>query len=497
MSRSAGSFITAGPEDLRCCACPSLPHFTNASHLLTHLCSKYHLKVIFELELRAKGDQSAATRLDQYHQWYGTFGVDRALAHRQKLKEDKVISAAREKEEDEQKAQIIKEEDRKQARKAFALDPQLFTKKPTPKTPAGPSSMTLLTPVPSIRSIEPRLLLKTPVVNDEQPVFPKIEVDDSANLFAQGNFNDGFNDGFYIDDDFLGLIKAEPELDLDTQSLCLPPDATRMMRTFRFREGEMAFGIPRSGVSFFDGEEDPDPTEMKVKGKNWPGMKCYDWATPKLRAKRLAANAQRKVLDAINAAEAAAETEAARSVAERERAVYEEYVEDTEMDDGDVNFEDDDIDGSEATPSVEPQTPRNEASPISPPSAQQYAQQFQNNQFNIDNGYPTNPNYFGAYFLQGPYSNPPVGFAQETLGQTQWERPYAHQQNQQDLTNQYSVQYATPNVANRRKAAAIPKHHLASEQPLKGQPSGFAWREPENEKGIFGPVNGSLPAYQK
>ncbi|RPA84982.1 hypothetical protein BJ508DRAFT_323170 [Ascobolus immersus RN42] len=496
MSRSAGSFITAGPENLRCCACPNLPHFTNASHLLTHLCSKYHLKIIFELELRAKGDRKAAARLEEYHQWYDSFGVDRALAQRQKLKEEKVSSAAREREDDAIKAKKIKQEDNDFAQNILSLDPQLSKPANTLRISTRPSSMSLLTPASNVyQSIDPGLLQKTDTPDDYLSDFPKLEVDDSVNLFAQDR---------YYEDELYGLIKTEPDLDLDPQILGLPDEAALMMRTFRFRRGYPLPGVPRTGSDFFDGEEDPDTSEMKVKGKVWPGMKCYDWATPTLRARRLAANAQRKALDAIKTAEVAAEHMAAESAARQEQALYEDYVEETDVEEDGSYYEDVEVD-SDATQSVEPQTPpphSSSSSHLSSPDAEMsdFASSYDSTSYKQltmgDNNTPPTflfTPYFPTLSMDNGYSMPPAGFLQETLEQAhcQWQQSYHQQPAQQDLSNPYATPYST----NKRPYEMMNSHlSPLAEPPSKHATPSFAWCEPEDEVGIFG--SPSLPAYQ-
>lgn len=80
---------------LFCTVCPNTPHFSDVSHLLTHIASKGHLHHEVQTRLRSHQDLAAAVALQQYDQWYQQNGIETLLVERLRAKQ--VKEAARNK----------------------------------------------------------------------------------------------------------------------------------------------------------------------------------------------------------------------------------------------------------------------------------------------------------------------------------------------------------------------------------------------------------------
>lgn len=274
---TASSYVTATGDNLRCTICPNDPKFTNASHLLTHLGSKLHLKKIFELELRAKVEPLAARHLENFKAWYTGFGIDRALAVRQKMKEK------RKREEEKENLQL--EEDRK----------TFFKESPSVKRERLEENFTTM---------------DTNITFPSTPLFPALNdsplptsVNPLATVMPRGmeQLIHGASD-----DESHSIIPEEPESEREEEeeadSTGLPPSAKKLFISFKARTPTNCVG-KRSWEtddvrchSILDSAEINDPKEVKVKGKAWPGMRVFDWATPELRARRLANGGIKKSL---------------------------------------------------------------------------------------------------------------------------------------------------------------------------------------------------------
>lgn len=67
---------------LLCKVCPKKPHFSDISHLLTHVDSKSHLKYYSNAKIRGRQDQSIRQQFDEYNQWYEENGIEKLLSQR-------------------------------------------------------------------------------------------------------------------------------------------------------------------------------------------------------------------------------------------------------------------------------------------------------------------------------------------------------------------------------------------------------------------------------
>ncbi|KAK8049624.1 hypothetical protein PG994_011354 [Apiospora phragmitis] len=83
-SNSNGNIIP-----LTCFICPNSPHFSDISHLLTHISSKGHLQNKFKMDIDKKTDQGAARKMQQFDSWYQENGIEDLLRARSDAREQK------------------------------------------------------------------------------------------------------------------------------------------------------------------------------------------------------------------------------------------------------------------------------------------------------------------------------------------------------------------------------------------------------------------------
>ena len=74
---------------LLCKICPEEPHFSDVSHLLTHVSSKGHLYQCNLAELRSHNDVAFRHRLEAYKEWYEMYQIEHLLAQRIAQKDSK------------------------------------------------------------------------------------------------------------------------------------------------------------------------------------------------------------------------------------------------------------------------------------------------------------------------------------------------------------------------------------------------------------------------
>ena len=67
---------------LLCKVCPKNPHFSDISHLLTHVDSKSHLKCYSNAKIRGRQDLCIRQQFDEYNQWYEENGIEKLLSQR-------------------------------------------------------------------------------------------------------------------------------------------------------------------------------------------------------------------------------------------------------------------------------------------------------------------------------------------------------------------------------------------------------------------------------
>ncbi|KAK7951376.1 uncharacterized protein PG986_007104 [Apiospora aurea] len=88
-STQVESDSNANSIPLTCFICPSSPHFSDISHLLTHISSKGHLQNKFKMDIDKKTDQGAARRMQQFDSWYQGNGIEDLLRARSDAREQK------------------------------------------------------------------------------------------------------------------------------------------------------------------------------------------------------------------------------------------------------------------------------------------------------------------------------------------------------------------------------------------------------------------------
>lgn len=266
VTEAASSFVNASQEELRCSICPSEPRFSNASHLLTHLSSKLHLKHCFELELQAKLDFISAQKLLDYQHWYQTCGIHLALAQRQKIKEQRIKDREIEKEEELERA---------------AQTP-IFVKKEYFDEDSG------LQPSRSLRSTQRQIAQRSSI----SFLSPAIGAH-SESHGLRSFFDDDFEYQTVIQEDHpefqeevkgLGLTFSDSKAGVFTTFKSRPVPVVPLNECWGVQENFLALSASR----IIGDKEIADPKEVKLKGKVWPGMRVFDWATPELKAKRLA-----------------------------------------------------------------------------------------------------------------------------------------------------------------------------------------------------------------
>lgn len=74
---------------LTCFICPGSPHFSDISHLLTHISSKGHLQNKFKMDIDKKTDQGAASKMQQFDSWYEEHGIEDLLRARSDARDQK------------------------------------------------------------------------------------------------------------------------------------------------------------------------------------------------------------------------------------------------------------------------------------------------------------------------------------------------------------------------------------------------------------------------
>ena len=67
---------------LLCKICPKQPHFSDVSHLLTHVASKGHLSHYRNAKIRSREDPDVRQQLDEFDEWYDRYGIERLESQR-------------------------------------------------------------------------------------------------------------------------------------------------------------------------------------------------------------------------------------------------------------------------------------------------------------------------------------------------------------------------------------------------------------------------------
>ena len=282
---------------LLCKVCPKNPHFSDISHLLTHVDSKSHLKCYSNAKIRGRQDQSIRQQFDEYNQWYEENGIEKLLSQR-----------------------ILQKDSRNSHAKARA--PRDTADKPikAPRKPRKKRSVLPQTPneVDVKDSIDPRLSQ----LQQTQPIGQSIEADlpsespppfDIASLHSQrvprrppwssfGHERKTSPDltswdlgdraaKFYATEAVVDCVES-PRLGNTTY-----PDPLTLTGSFPFQRASTPTStsnglntINTSPSHCSQHSQQPSETSpahmIKLKGPQWPGMALFDSASPEAQRMR-------------------------------------------------------------------------------------------------------------------------------------------------------------------------------------------------------------------
>ena len=258
---------------LQCLICPSIPKFSDTSHLLTHVGSKGHLSHQHKLEIRGESDPVAQSLLESYKEWYSQNGIQILLAERLTIRDVK-------------KAQI-----EQQSKSTNAISPPnaAVSKKRVIKYEGGlTSDLCQIVNTAELESFE-QPIPPTPINQPAKSDFartPKVHlwstvkrdpVNPSLSRFGLhsrpissdsiGSDKDqGKENGFEIDYFREQPPKSQNTTSQSVNSCTQSPDRTR-----------------GSAVGTHSSERIPG---LQLKGIYWPGMDLFDAATVEMKRKR-------------------------------------------------------------------------------------------------------------------------------------------------------------------------------------------------------------------
>jgi hypothetical protein len=72
---------------LHCTICPKRPNFSDVSHLLTHIASKYHLSNYYKVKVRSSNEEASRRIIESYDRWYAQWGVEELMSDRMNQKD--------------------------------------------------------------------------------------------------------------------------------------------------------------------------------------------------------------------------------------------------------------------------------------------------------------------------------------------------------------------------------------------------------------------------
>ncbi|KAI9728959.1 MAG: hypothetical protein M1828_000044 [Chrysothrix sp. TS-e1954] len=218
---------------LQCSICPRKPHFSDVSHLLTHVASKGHLSFYYKLKVRASQEQEAKVSVDAYDHWYLDWEVEKLMSDRMRQK-DRRRPRGR-----------VQARPRRPLPDQSTLDPQLTSALTRSKSLKHES-----------RSFTPAVELPT----FAKPTRPKLHWWSTQHPFS------------YLATPIESEEDGSPVLqqyDVERDLLDFMPD------------------IQSDAIEEVDVKSSEESNEMaRLKGVIWPGMDIFDSATPYMRRKR-------------------------------------------------------------------------------------------------------------------------------------------------------------------------------------------------------------------
>jgi len=130
---------------LLCKICPEEPHFSDVSHLLTHVSSKGHLYQCKNAQLRSHHDDAFRERLEAYNTWYDVNQIEKLLAQRMAQKDSK-SAKGKSRHLRDRSSVFVKAEEPQQKSKRKQPTARRPTAKPTTHVPIDPQLSLFLEP---------------------------------------------------------------------------------------------------------------------------------------------------------------------------------------------------------------------------------------------------------------------------------------------------------------------------------------------------------------
>ena len=282
------------PIPLLCKICPKQPHFSDISHLLTHVSSKGHLFHLKNAQLRSHQDIPFRKQLEAYDEWYDQNQIEKLLAQRMAQKDSKNTKG---KPRQTRSNSSIKEEDPPQKSRRRGPSLQHRSAQPTTQDPIDPQLSLFLEPGDGLQlmgqsspSPEPspfdiaslrrshavRTRSRTPAVSQDQ------KFTEHANPFVAGALKIKSNmdeEGELEWPNLLSPIKTSyPDPSTlaghftfaPTPTPVLTPGQSRISTPSRFSTNGQSPLLGEANATHF----------LRLKGPQYPGMALFDSASP-------------------------------------------------------------------------------------------------------------------------------------------------------------------------------------------------------------------------
>ena len=280
---------------LLCKICPEEPHFSDVSHLLTHISSKGHLYQCKNAQLRSHHDVTFRYQLEEYNAWYEANRIEHLLAQRMAQKDSK--RARGKPRQPRGRPSVLKEEGRQQKPRRTNSKLQRPPAKPIVQDPIDPQLSLFLDPVDSTnwtghsspkQGPEPFDLASlhrthapqsrswtaavrqgnTSVLHGNQPITSdcliKSDADEDSEIerpYPTSPFTVSYPDPSTLGGQYSGAL---------TSMMALNPHPSRLSTPSR---------DSTNGRSSHLGDADAAHV-LKLKGQQYPGMALFDSASP-------------------------------------------------------------------------------------------------------------------------------------------------------------------------------------------------------------------------
>lgn len=280
---------------LLCKICPKQPHFSDVSHLLTHVASKGHLSHYRNAKIRSREDPDVRQQLDEFDEWYDRYGIERLESQRVVQKDarnrtarvrpsvDVVPSTSRRPRKPRSKSSALPT-NVDEVGEESVIDPRLCgLQGPKEESQATRKSPQHDSPPPfDLTSLHPLQATRTRPWISAAPCYTAPIVPPDGNV-----------GGVFIksDTDAEGIDWAA------TSSPVKYPDLSDLIRPYAFEPAATPALTwkPSKSITVNAGnssEHSPQTSEsstqclIKLKGPQWPGMAIFDSASPKAQRLR-------------------------------------------------------------------------------------------------------------------------------------------------------------------------------------------------------------------